>query len=95
MTRGKRESLAYVLFFEIGKIGKQLLNSAACRQRFHDHSNGHTQATDAWLTAHHFGIDGDSVERLHMLMIPQSFHVACRIWLVEVDRLKHPELVLG
>jgi hypothetical protein len=38
------------LFFEIGKIGKQLLNSAACRQRFHAHSNGHTQATDAWLT---------------------------------------------
>ena len=66
---GERESLADILFFQVWKVGQQLIDCAGGREGFHDHSDGHAHAPDTRLAAHYLGVHRDALKLLHVIMI--------------------------
>ena len=76
---GKCESRTNVGFFEIRKILEQLLHRAAGGHRLNHHPHSHTHTPDAWLPAHHFGIDRNALDSLHIHIVARTVPCAvCR-----------------
>jgi hypothetical protein len=77
---GEGERLANVGLFEVRKVSEQLVHSAPSGQCLDDHSDRHPHASDARLSAHHFRIDCDAPQLLHILYrsalprVPQVVH---------------------
>ena len=67
--RGVGEGLANILIFKIQEVVEQVLNGSAGRERLGDHANGDAHASDAWLSAHDFGIGGYPSELLRVVRI--------------------------
>ena len=56
------ERFPNISFFQIGEIGRQLLNCASRRERLQDRPNGHAHSADARLAALNLGIERNSKE---------------------------------
>jgi hypothetical protein len=68
-NRGEGERLANIRLFEVRKVSEQLLHRAPGGDGFDAHPNGYAHAPDAWLPAHHFRIDHDTLQLLYVFMV--------------------------
>ena len=63
------ESLADVRLFEIWEVGEKLGDGSARRECLDDHTDRYAHTADARFAAHDFGVEGDTAELLHRVMI--------------------------
>jgi hypothetical protein len=70
-TGGEGERLTDIRFLKIGEVSQEIFDRASRGDGLDDHPHGDTHASDTRLAAHHFWIDRDSPEFLHVMILAQ------------------------
>jgi hypothetical protein len=66
LTSSELQNRSDVFVFQVRVVGEDLLSRGGRSQKIEDILHANAESADAWTTAAHIGIYGDSVNRAHV-----------------------------